>query len=95
MFADLGLSEPELHLAKAQLVAQIARTIREMGITQTAAAERMGIDQPKVSALLRGHFKDYSIERLTGFLNSLGHGVQIVVKERQEGEKAGLEVVTA
>jgi predicted XRE-type DNA-binding protein len=45
----------------------------------------MGIDQPKVSAMLAGHFRGYSVERLMRFLVALGHDVEIVVKSRKRG----------
>ena len=54
VFADLGLPQPEERLAKAALALELARLIRAGGLTQKAAAERLGIDQPKVSHLSRG-----------------------------------------
>jgi predicted XRE-type DNA-binding protein len=50
VFADLGLPDAGEHLIKAGLVVQIDRTIRRRHLTQAAAAQLMGIDQPKVSA---------------------------------------------
>lgn len=85
VFADLGLSDASEHLIKAGLVVKIDRTIRQRRLTQTAAAELMGIDQPKVSAMLAGQFRGYSVERLMRFLVGLGHDVEIVVKPRKRG----------
>src|SRR3954451_7795574 len=85
VFADLGLPDAGEHLIKAGLVVRIDRIIRERKLTQTAAAELMGIDQPKVSAMLAGQFRGYSVERLMRFLVALGHDVQIVVKPRRRG----------
>jgi predicted XRE-type DNA-binding protein len=51
VFADLGFAEPEEELAKAQLASHIRRIIRRRRLTQVAAAELMGIDQPKVSGI--------------------------------------------
>jgi len=45
----------------------------------------MGVDQPKVSAMLAGRFRGYSVERLMRFLVALGHDVEIVVKPRKRG----------
>lgn len=56
VFADLGLPDAGEHLTKAGLVVKIARIIRQRRVTRVAAAEFMGIDQPKVSAMLAGHF---------------------------------------
>ena len=92
VFADLGLPDASEHWIKAGLVVKIDRTIRQRRLTQTAAAELMGIDQPKVSAMLAGQFRGYSVERLMRFLVTLGHDVEIVVKPRKRGP-AELRVV--
>lgn len=80
VFADLGVADAEEHLIKAGLVQKIGRIIGERGLTQAAAAEAMNIDQPKVSAMLSGQFRGYSVERLMRFLVALGQDVEIVVK---------------
>ncbi len=91
VFADLGLPNADEHLVKAGLVVRIARIIRQRKLTQAAAAQIMGIDQPKVSAMLSGQFRGYSVERLMRFLVALGHDVEIVVKPRR-GSAAELRV---
>ena len=83
VFADLGLPDAGEHLIKAGLVVRIDLIIRERKLTQSAAAELMGIDQPKVSTMLAGQFRGYSVERLMRFLVSLGHDVEIVVKPKK------------
>ena len=85
VFADLGLADADEHLIKAGLVAKIDRIIRQRHLTQAAAAQLIGIDQPKVSAMLAGQFRGYSVERLMRFLVGLGHDVEIVVKPRKRG----------
>ena len=86
VFADLGLADADEHLIKAGLVAKIDRIIRQRHLTQAAAAQLIGIDQPKVSAMLAGQFRGYSVERLMRFLVALGHDVEIVVKPRKRGQ---------
>lgn len=83
VFSDLGLPGAAEHLIKAELVSKIDLTIRKRRLTQIAAAEMMEIDQPKVSALLAGQFRGYSVERLMRFLVALGHDVEIVIKPRR------------
>ena len=85
VFADLGLPDASEHLIKAGLVVKIDRTIRQRHLTQAAAAQLMGIVQPKVSAMLAGQFRGYSVERLMRFLVALGHDVEIVVKPLKRG----------
>ena len=96
VFKDLGVTNPEEALTKASLAASIARALRRRKLTQKAAAQLLGIDQPRVSKLLRGHLKDYSIERLMLFLVRLGHDVEISVHERGRAHHRGhLHVVAA
>lgn len=85
VFADLGLAGAGEHLIKAGLVVRIDRIIRQRHLTQAATAQLIGIDQPKVSAMLAGQFRGYSVERLMRFLVALGHDVEIVVRARKRG----------
>ncbi len=85
VFADLGLADADEHLIKAGLVVKIDRIIRQRQLTQAATAQLIGVDQPKVSAMLAGQFRGYSVERLMRFLVALGHDVEIVVKPRKRG----------
>lgn len=95
VFEDLGCENPEERLVKAQLGLCIARIVKTNGWKQQEAAERigMGIDQPKVSKLLRGQLQEFSIERLLGFLQALGWDVDIVLREAGEPSAAELRVV--
>jgi predicted XRE-type DNA-binding protein len=83
VFKDLGYADPETHLLKAGLVTRIRDVISESKLTQTDAAERMGISQPDVSRLLRGQFRDVSVERLMRMLTRLGYDVNIVIRNRR------------
>jgi len=82
VFADLGVPHPEEALAKAQLARAICLLIEKEGLTQKAIAARLGIDQPKVSALVRGRLADFSTDRLLRFLLSLGHDIKINVQSK-------------
>ena len=94
VFADLGLPDADLLLAKAELVRQIGSIIEHRHLTQAQAAQILGIDQPKVSSLLRGRLEGFSMERLTMFLIRLGRDVQIVVRNRRRAHaRAELTVV--
>jgi predicted XRE-type DNA-binding protein len=80
VYAAIGVREPEAMLIKAQFVAKIDELIKEKGLTQTEAGELLDLPQPKVSALLRGHFRGISERRLMDCLTRLGSDVQVVVK---------------
>ena len=71
IFADLGRPEAEAHLLKAQLVTRIERIIRQRKLKQVKAAALLGLSQPDVSRLLRGNFREYSVQRLLRLLTAL------------------------
>jgi predicted XRE-type DNA-binding protein len=80
VFADLGLPDADKLKIESGLVIEITKAMRTMGITQKAAAERMGISQPKVSAMLRGDFTTLSERKLRDCLNRLGYDIEIKVR---------------
>jgi len=89
VFADLGFSDPEEELAKAQLASHIRQILQRRRLTQVAAAELMGIDQPKVSALLNGRLANFSSDRLMRLLTALGQDVEITVKAKPRHRTRG------
>jgi predicted XRE-type DNA-binding protein len=82
VFADLGTPRAEEALAKAELAQKIMDIIRARHLTQVQAAELLGVDQPKISALTRGRLSGFSIDRLLRFLMLLGRDVKITIKSR-------------
>jgi len=84
VFADLGIAQPDMALVKAKLVQQIRVLIAEKGLTQTQAAKLLRLDQPKVSALVRGRTSGYTTDRLFRFLNLLGQEVDITIRPISE-----------
>lgn len=84
LFADLGYADADAHLLKAGLVRRIHHRIEVGGLTQAQAAKLMGVSQPDVSRMVRGHFRDFSVERLMRFLTALGCEVDIVVRSPGE-----------
>ena len=96
VFADLGVAEPEEVLTKAQLASHIRHTIKRRRLTQLQAGHLIGLDQPKVSALINGRLAGFSSDRLMRFLAALGQDVEIVVKARSRGRARGqIRVVKA
>lgn len=79
VFADLGFAEPEAELLKADLAHRITTLVERSGWTQAEAATAMGVDQAKVSAIVRGRLGGFSAERLMRLLTRLGHDVRISV----------------
>ncbi len=82
VFADLGIPRAEEALAKPDLAQKIIDIIRARNLTQRQAAELLKVDQPKISALARGRFSGFSIDRLLRLLMLLGNDIEITVKSR-------------
>ena len=90
LFADLGLPNAEQELMKAQLTLQIYRIIKHRGMTQSAAAKVLGVQQPHVSLLMRNRAGTFSVGRLMEFLTALGQDVEVTVRptRREHGERS-------
>ena len=68
IFADLGFPDPETHLLKAGIVANIDRVIRRRRLTDAQAAKLFGLSQQETAKMLNGNFVGYPVERLRNFL---------------------------
>src|SRR5437879_11645909 len=88
VFKDIGVRNADEHLVKAQLVYKIDRIMRKRGMKQVDAAELLGVRQPDVSKMLRGEFRQFSVERLMRFLVALNQDVKIVVKPHRDRNNA-------
>lgn len=80
VFKDIGVPNAEEHLVKAQLVFKIDTIMKARGMKQADAANLFGVRQPDISKMLRGEFRQFSVERLLRFLVALNQDVEIVVK---------------
>jgi predicted XRE-type DNA-binding protein len=89
VFADLGFVQPEEELTKAKLAGLIWHEIERQRLSQVEASAVMGIDQPKVSALLNGKLTNFSSERLMRLLNALGQDVDITVRRKPRNRAHG------
>ena len=89
IFADIGVDNPEEELTKAELAWEIEQIIKKKKLTQKKAAAIMGINQPKVSALLSRRLDGFSVERLIHFLNALGRDVDIISKPAPRSRRIG------
>ncbi len=94
VYADLRVKDADAMLVKAELVTTICGIIRQRGLTQSAAAELLGLTQPKLSNILRGRFHGVSERRLIDCLTRLGRDVEIVVKDKPRSRASGKLSVT-
>jgi len=88
VFQDLRLPNAEEHLVKAQLVFKIDAILKSRRMKQREAADLFGIRQPDVSKMLRGEFRQFSVERLLRFLVKLNQDVEIVVRPHRDSRHA-------
>lgn len=95
VFADLGLRNANEMLAKAELAHRICQIIATRKLTQTRAAALMGLDQPKISALVHGRLDGFSTERLFRCLNDLGQEVEITIRPTSKTGRRGKTQVVA
>ncbi len=88
VFRDIGVPNAEEHLIKAQLVYKIDAILKRRRLKQTEAAALFGVRQPDVSKMLRGEFRQFSVERLLRFLVKLDQDVEIVVRPHRDPQNA-------
>ena len=94
IFEDLRLPDAEGLNAKAQIAYRICDILQKRKLTQQAAADLLDIDQPKVSALLRGRLEGFSSDRLFRFLNALDQAIEIVIRRTKKSSHApGIRVL--
>src|SRR5271169_3244121 len=80
VYADAGYPNPEEAMAKAELAIMITEAIKSKKLTQKKTAELIGVDQPKISAIIRGQLSGFTIDRLFRFLMALGIDIIIQAK---------------
>ncbi len=92
VFADLGLPSSQEDMLKANIARAITATIRKRKLTQVDAGKIIGVDQAKVSALLRGRLSGFSVERLVFFLVKLGRDVNITISREHKKREGKVSV---
>ena len=93
LYADIGAPNAEERNAKMQLTLQINALIKQKKLTQKQAAEILGIDQPKISALSAGKTTGFSLERLFSFLMLLGQDITIKIAPKKRSKKTAIVTV--
>jgi predicted XRE-type DNA-binding protein len=77
VFHDLNLRDADDLVLRADLMHKVYEIISARGLTQVQAGELMGMDQPRVSALLKGRITKFSTDRLLKALSDLGQNVEV------------------
>ena len=94
VYADLGRTDADEMLVKAQLATKIGDIIKRRRLTQVQAAELVGLPQPKLSGRLRGQFRGVSEAKMLNCLARLGRDVRIVVGPARRKGAGRVEVVS-
>ncbi len=87
VFADIGVSNPERVLARARIMSWITTILRERRLTQQQASKILGIPQSKVSCLMNGKLKMFSLDHLFELLNALDSDVEIIIRPKTAVER--------
>lgn len=95
VFADLGFADADERQTKVRLAFAINEVIQLRHLTQSQAAQRLGINQPNVSALSKYKLAGFSVERLIRFLTLLDQDVKIVIRRKPRARRPGRVFVTA
>jgi len=95
VFADLGLPGAEERQTRLRLAFSVNEILDRRGWSQTEAARRLGLNQPKISALRNFRLEGFSVERLMRLLTGLDKDVQIVIREKPRSRRSGQVVVIA
>jgi len=96
VYTDLGFTNADEMLVKAQLATQIRNIISANQWTQTDACKILDLSQPKLSNLLNGKFRGISETKMLDCLTRLGRDVQIVIgSDRHTATPGRVSVVAA
>ena len=74
--ADTPAEAANLRL-RSELMDQISTFVAEQGWTQSVAAARCGVTQPRMNDLLRGRISRFSLDALVNIAAALGLRVQV------------------
>lgn len=85
VFREIGFSAAEAeHLRiRSELMAKLQSVITARGLKQAAAAELLGVTQPRVSDLMRGRIDLFNAEMLIDMLSKLGIRTQVILGTRR------------
>ncbi len=63
--------------ARAELMRKIAAIVKDSGWTQSEAAKRCGVTQPRINDLLRGRVSRFSLDALVNIATAIGRKVHV------------------
>ena len=88
LFADLGFPDAEQRQTKLRLAYALNTILDVQHLAQAAAATRLGLNQPKISALRNYRLEGFSVERLMTLLNALDQDIEVVIRAKPRSRAA-------
>ncbi len=91
VFRDLGFRDPEARslVLRSEIMIRIEEFVEKSGLTQVRAAERLGLTQPRLNALLKGKIEQFSLDALVNVATRAGLQVDLLVRtSKRIGERA-------
>lgn len=95
VYEDLGKADSADMQIKAKAVRVLAMYIVKSGMTQIEVAQALGIDQPKISRILRGQFSGLSLEKIMSYMLVLGNDIEVTVHVKPNTGTAGRFQISA
>jgi len=89
VFVDLGLPDPQERQLRVQLAIRLNDLLQAEGLTQAAAAKRLGVAQPHISELKNYKLSRFSSERLLHCITLLNRDVEIFIRPRASVDAVG------
>ena len=90
VFADLGLPDADERHLRLQWATRLNDLLQAEGLTQAAAAKRLGIAQPHMSELKNYKLTRFSSERLLHYITLMNRDVEIFIRPRAASSVPGM-----
>jgi predicted XRE-type DNA-binding protein len=84
-FHALGLPAADDLILRSALIRKAGDVARRKALSQSAIGKILGMEQPRVSALLAGKISLFSTDRLVAALIALGQDVEVRVRTSKSG----------
>jgi predicted XRE-type DNA-binding protein len=86
VFEDVGFEGEEAIALKikADLMIEIEKTIRAAKLSQSKAAEMLGVPRPRLNRMLHGRFEGVTIDKMVAMVDRSGKKVELKVTRKRK-----------
>ena len=81
-FCDIRNCQPLL-MKRGNCIPKVKKYVEREHLTQTKAAKRLGVTQPRLSEFKNGHINLFTIDKLVTMLECIGIDVSLKVKRQR------------